>query len=94
MSRHRHFLSAGWLTDWSRYAYLPLLVLFEKEPAERPPPDLLGPGERGQASDTALMIPCYKSEKLIAQTLEAALKVFPAQNIFVCGPDPPVIVSG
>ncbi|KAL8898056.1 MAG: hypothetical protein Q9207_006892 [Kuettlingeria erythrocarpa] len=72
------FLGIGFL-----YAYLPLLVLFEKEPAERPPPDSLGPGERGQASDTALMIPCYKSEKLIAQTLEAALKVFPAQNIFV-----------
>jgi hypothetical protein len=30
-----------------------------------------------------LLIPCYKSESLIAATLEAALKVFPARNIFV-----------
>ncbi|KAL8915890.1 MAG: hypothetical protein Q9208_008808 [Pyrenodesmia sp. 3 TL-2023] len=72
------FLGIGFL-----YAYLPLLILFEKEPAQRPPPDSMGADERGQASDTALLIPCYKSEKLISQTLEAALKIFPAQNIFV-----------
>ncbi|KAL9101823.1 MAG: hypothetical protein Q9187_009197, partial [Circinaria calcarea] len=34
-------------------------------------------------TDCALIIPCYKSESLIAATLESALKVFPAQNIFV-----------
>lgn len=39
--------------------------------------------------DTALIIPCYKSEKIIGPTLEAALKVFPKQNIFVCIPQPP-----
>ena len=42
--------------------------------------------ENGQPNDTALLIPCYKSENLIAATLEAALKVFPAQNIFVSDP--------
>lgn len=35
-------------------------------------------------SGTALIIPCYKSEKLIGATLEAALKIFPKQSIFVC----------
>ena len=65
------------------YAYLPLLVLFEKEPPLHPPPDDTGRAEQGRANDTALIIPCYKSESLIAATLEAALKTFPAQNIFV-----------
>ena len=65
------------------YAYLPLLVLFEKEPLEHPPPNSTGRLEPGQATDTALIIPCYKSEKLIAATLEAALKTFSAGNIFV-----------
>jgi hypothetical protein len=32
---------------------------------------------------TALLIPCYKSAGIIKATLEAALKVFPAKNIFV-----------
>ena len=57
-------------------------MLFEKEP-EHPAPDASGQIDYGQAKDTALLIPCYKSEKLIAATLEAALKVFPPQNIFV-----------
>ncbi|KAL8642740.1 MAG: hypothetical protein Q9226_008474, partial [Calogaya cf. arnoldii] len=72
------FLGIGFL-----YAYLPLLMPFEKEPPEHPPPSSLDQTEKGSANDCALLIPCYKSEKLIAATLEAALKVFPAQNIFV-----------
>ncbi|KAL8912095.1 MAG: hypothetical protein Q9172_007561 [Xanthocarpia lactea] len=72
------FLGIGFL-----YAYVPLLIPFEKEPPEHPSPDSAGQSEKGQANDAALLIPCYKSEKLIAATLEAALKVFPAQNIFV-----------
>ncbi|KAI4087528.1 MAG: hypothetical protein LQ344_006723 [Seirophora lacunosa] len=72
------FLGTGFL-----YAYLPLLVLFEKEPPEQFSPAFPGQTKYDQASDTALLIPCYKSEKLISATLEAALKVFPAQNIFV-----------
>ncbi|KAI4134098.1 MAG: hypothetical protein LQ341_006084, partial [Variospora aurantia] len=72
------FLSTGFL-----YAYLPLLVLFEKEPPPHPPPVSASQTEYGQARDTTLLIPCYKSEKLISSTLEAALKVFPRENIFV-----------
>lgn len=36
-----------------------------------------------KAKDTALIIPCYKSAQIIGPTLEAALKIFPAENIFV-----------
>jgi hypothetical protein len=38
---------------------------------------------RPGAHDTALIIPCYKSAKIIGPTLQAALKVFPARNIYV-----------
>ncbi|KAL8868234.1 MAG: hypothetical protein Q9174_005122, partial [Haloplaca sp. 1 TL-2023] len=72
------FLGIGFL-----YAYLPLLIMFEEEPPLKPPSESSDQAESGNANDTALLIPCYKSEKLIAATLEAALKVFPAQNIFV-----------
>lgn len=34
-------------------------------------------------TDTALLIPCYKSASLIGATLQAALKVFPKEAIFV-----------
>ncbi|KAL9006301.1 MAG: hypothetical protein Q9188_000958 [Gyalolechia gomerana] len=72
------FLGIGFL-----YAYLPLLILFEKPPPEVTSSDCLSLVENGRAKDTALLIPCYKSEALIGATLEAALKIFPAQNIFV-----------
>jgi hypothetical protein len=39
--------------------------------------------EPNSVQSCALLIPCYKSESLIGSTLEAALKVFPAKNIFV-----------
>jgi hypothetical protein len=39
--------------------------------------------ESNTIQSCALLIPCYKSEYLIGSTLEAALKVFPAKNIFV-----------
>ncbi|KAL8820241.1 MAG: hypothetical protein Q9223_001505, partial [Gallowayella weberi] len=58
------------------YAYAPLLINFEPT-APLPEVDESGRG------DTALIIPCYKSEKLISHTLEAALKIFPKENIFV-----------
>lgn len=35
------------------------------------------------ASDTAIIIPCYKSASIIEATLEAAKKVFPPEHIFV-----------
>ncbi|KAL8950289.1 MAG: hypothetical protein Q9222_003674 [Ikaeria aurantiellina] len=70
------FLGIGFL-----YAYLPLLIPFDESPADHPEPGLSG--EQGKTHDTALIVPCYKSEKLIGATLQAALKIFPIQNIFV-----------
>ncbi|KAL1617894.1 hypothetical protein SLS56_010772 [Neofusicoccum ribis] len=62
------------------YAFLPLLIFFEKEPPARHGiyiKDIPG------VKDTALLIPCYKSASLIANTLDAALKTFPPSHIFV-----------
>ena len=69
----------------SRYAYLPLLIPFEEDAPQPPefPPHPAVRCSSGKNNDTALLIPCYKSESLIAATLEAALKIFPATNIFV-----------
>ncbi|KAJ5058365.1 nucleotide-diphospho-sugar transferase [Bipolaris maydis] len=63
------------------YAFAPLLILFEKDP---PPADYTTETKYSSTvEDTCLMIPCYKSAGLIANTLEAALKIFPASHIFV-----------
>jgi hypothetical protein len=64
------------------YAFAPLLILFEPTAKPHHIPDSVEQA-RSTANDTALMIPCYKSESLIAATLEAALKIFPAENVFV-----------
>lgn len=65
------------------YAYLPLLLLFEKEP---PFPDdeadVGSPGSSG-AANTALVIPCYKAASIIGPTLVAAKRIFPPSHIFV-----------
>lgn len=66
------------LTNRHRYAFVPLLVLFESTP-----PSVVQPCDDNPAHDTALLIPCYKSETIIGPTLEAALKIFPASQIFV-----------
>ncbi|KAL9008561.1 MAG: hypothetical protein Q9173_006324 [Seirophora scorigena] len=66
---------------WYLYAFCPLLINFEPT-APLPEADESGRAEP-RDSDTALIIPCYKSEKLVGQTLQAALKIFPKQNIFV-----------
>ncbi|KAJ9112854.1 hypothetical protein QFC19_000409 [Naganishia cerealis] len=68
------------------YAFAPLFILFEKDPPM--PEDLEGGGVEAGAGapgthDTALLIPCYKSQNIIGPTLEAALKIFPASHIFV-----------
>ncbi|RAL05343.1 uncharacterized protein BO80DRAFT_134921 [Aspergillus ibericus CBS 121593] len=67
------------------YAFTPLLVLFEKNP---PPVDSNTADEdlernRNSAKTTALLIPCYKSAGIIGPTLDAALRIFPPENIFV-----------
>jgi hypothetical protein len=59
------------------YAFLPLLIFFEKYPEKALPLD------DPQVTQTALIIPCYKSAGLIEHTVKMALKVFPPQNIFV-----------
>lgn len=66
------------------YAFVPLCILFEKDPppAEERPGDLENAGAPG-SHDTALLIPCYKSANIIGPTLEAALKIFPPSHIFV-----------
>ncbi|KAI4721142.1 hypothetical protein E4T48_02628 [Aureobasidium sp. EXF-10727] len=65
------------------YAYTPLLVFFEKDPPM--PADIynIDPNRTPGVHNTALMIPCYKSAKIIGPTLVAALKIFPPSHIFV-----------
>ena len=60
-----------------------MFLLFEKEPPM--PTNLEAPDAsktRG-VHNTALLIPCYKSAKIIGPTLEAALKILPADHIYV-----------
>ncbi|KAF2139535.1 glycosyltransferase family 2 protein [Aplosporella prunicola CBS 121167] len=65
------------------YAFSPLLVLFEKDPPMPNHPEGYDLMQTPGVANTALLIPCYKSAGLIAKTLEAAVKIFPPQNIFV-----------
>ncbi|KAL9008793.1 MAG: hypothetical protein Q9180_009468, partial [Flavoplaca navasiana] len=65
---------------WYIYAFAPLLINFEPT-APLPEADESGRTEPS-ACDTALIIPCYKSENLIGSTLQAALKIFPKESIF------------
>ena len=64
------------------YAFLPLFTFFEDEPPVTFS-NVLDGEIPASAHDTALLIPCYKSAKIIGPTLEAALKVFPPHHIFV-----------
>ncbi|KAI4269034.1 MAG: hypothetical protein LQ337_007514, partial [Flavoplaca oasis] len=66
---------------WYMYAFAPLLINFEPT-TPLPEADESGRTEPS-ACDTALIIPCYKSEKLIGSTLQAALRIFPKESIFV-----------
>ncbi|KAI4098906.1 MAG: hypothetical protein LQ339_006212 [Xanthoria mediterranea] len=63
------------------YAFAPLLINFEPT-APLPEADESGRAEPSHCG-TALIIPCYKSEKLIGSTLQAALRIFPKESIFV-----------
>ncbi|CAG9953748.1 unnamed protein product, partial [Clonostachys rosea f. rosea IK726] len=86
MENKLSFMTAGFaipLGVAALYAFVPLLVLFEKDP---PPYDPIverdlrnNPG----VATTALLIPCYKSAGLIAATLDSAIKIFPPSHIFV-----------
>ncbi|KIV77448.1 hypothetical protein PV11_09242 [Exophiala sideris] len=63
------------------YSVGALLVHYEPDPAPVSPDELASQIEK--ASSTALIIPCYKSAAAIEATLQAALKTFPAENIYV-----------
>ncbi|KAI4737331.1 hypothetical protein E4T50_12201 [Aureobasidium sp. EXF-12298] len=65
------------------YAWSPLLIFFEKDPPMPADIDNIDPNRTPGVHNTALMIPCYKSAKIIGPTLEAALKIFPPSHIFV-----------
>ncbi|KAJ5177050.1 uncharacterized protein N7482_002927, partial [Penicillium canariense] len=66
------------------YAFLPLLILFEKDPAQKNETSDTDPEHRAEnVKTTALLIPCYKSANIIGPTLKAALEIFPLENIFV-----------
>lgn len=58
-----------------------MLVRYEPDPSPIGPDEFQAHLERG--SKTALIIPCYKSAEMIGATVEAALKVFPPENIYV-----------
>ncbi|CAO1636509.1 unnamed protein product [Parajaminaea phylloscopi] len=61
------------------FVFTPLIFGRYEKPA---PP--LAPGEvREKTTDTALLIPCYKAAGALPNTIRAALKIFPAQSIFV-----------
>ncbi|KAF2993823.1 hypothetical protein E8E13_001941 [Curvularia kusanoi] len=63
------------------YAFAPLLILFEKDP---PMPESTAETKiQPNVQETALLIPCYKSARIIGATLEASLKIFPPSHIFV-----------
>ncbi|KAK4936399.1 hypothetical protein LTR10_022725 [Elasticomyces elasticus] len=73
------------------YAYLPLLTLFETQASAKSAagsdPEHVQCQKTGSysegAQNTALLIPCYKSASLLPATLDAAVKVFPKENIFI-----------
>ncbi|KAL2798668.1 glycosyltransferase like family 2-domain-containing protein [Aspergillus keveii] len=82
--RHKFVFQGGWAIVAAIlvfYTYTPLLTVFED--------DAPGPEYYSQRSidpralNTALLIPTYRSAPILGQTLEAALKVFPAQNIYI-----------
>ncbi len=76
-------LYLGWLIFTgiaTLYAFLPLLSLFDPNP---PPPKEMTDEFRGNVESTALVIPAYKSEKILPATIIAALKIFPPDHIYV-----------
>ncbi|KAK5011072.1 hypothetical protein LTR28_005932 [Elasticomyces elasticus] len=65
------------------YAFSPLIIFFEPDPPMTTYPPGYDLTQVPFVKDTALLIPCYKSASIIGNTLKAALKIFPARNIFV-----------
>ncbi|KAK0259608.1 hypothetical protein LTR35_018081 [Friedmanniomyces endolithicus] len=79
--RSRNMVDHDWLG--SLYAYAPLFMLFEKEPPMPRDLNAIDATKTPGVHNTALLIPCYKSTKIIGPTLVAALKIFPPDHIYV-----------
>ncbi|KAL6233256.1 hypothetical protein BDW75DRAFT_252128 [Aspergillus navahoensis] len=84
LMQHKFVFQGGWAIVMAVlifYTYIPLLAVFED--------DVPGPEYYEQrnieprALSTALLIPTYRSAPILGRTLAAALKVFPAPNIYV-----------
>lgn len=83
--QHKFAVPGTWAVTFGLamfFAYAPLLLLFEKDPP-MPTDPIPNPNMTPGVHNTALMIPCYKSAKIIGPTLVAALKIFPPSHIFV-----------
>ncbi|KAF5862699.1 hypothetical protein ETB97_011240 [Aspergillus alliaceus] len=82
--QHKFVLPGGWaivIILLVLYSFVPLLVTFEDD---SPGPDYYRMRHIGPtAPDTALLIPCYKSGPIIGRTLEAALNIFTASQVYV-----------
>ncbi|EAW13670.1 glycosyltransferase family 2 protein [Aspergillus clavatus NRRL 1] len=82
--QHKMVIQSSWaifLALLVFYSFAPLLVTFEKD---APGPEYYEHRRIARTpTDTALIIPCYKSAPIIGRTLEAALKIFPASHIYV-----------
>ncbi|KAE8167521.1 glycosyltransferase like family 2-domain-containing protein [Aspergillus tamarii] len=82
--QHKFVFSGGWaifIFLLIFYSFAPLLITFEND---FPGPDYYQQRRIGPtAPNTALLIPCYRAGLIIGRTLEAALKIFPASQIYV-----------
>ncbi|TKA72202.1 hypothetical protein B0A55_06967 [Friedmanniomyces simplex] len=65
------------------YAYAPLFMFFEKEPPMPVDLNAIDATKTAGVHNTALLIPCYKSAKIIGPTFVAALKIFQPHHIYV-----------
>ncbi|CEL06882.1 hypothetical protein ASPCAL10051 [Aspergillus calidoustus] len=82
--RHKFVFQGGWaivIAILVFYTYTPLLIIFEDN---APGPEYYEQRNiEPRALNTALLIPTYRSAPILGNTLEAALKVFPAENIYI-----------
>ncbi|KAL2860007.1 glycosyltransferase like family 2-domain-containing protein [Aspergillus pseudodeflectus] len=82
--RHKFVFQGGWaivIAILVFYTYTPLLIIFEDD---APGPEYYEQRNiEPRALNTALLIPTYRSAPILGKTLEAALKVFPAENIYI-----------
>ncbi|KAL2803135.1 nucleotide-diphospho-sugar transferase [Aspergillus granulosus] len=91
LMQHKFVFQGGWailvgvLILWASppngYTYTPLLIAFEDN---SPGPEYFQQRNiDARALNTALLIPTHRSAPILGRTLEAALKAFPAQNIYI-----------